>query len=213
MKRLIISVLVTTLALAACDLLDQSSPSEPTIPSSGGVSRVAVTPESTVVSIGKTVRLNVSVQAENGNPMSGKLVDWFTYDAAIATVDNAGNVTGVSTGNATITASVDGKRGSSRVRVAAAPTTPTTPSGLTITAIGPVPLVEGGQAIIQGNGFGNVPSNLWVYVDGVVGKVSATNGTALQFTVPVTGKPARTVEVKVRLLTAYSNVVQVPIKP
>ena len=206
-----ISLLMTTLVMTACDVLSPSSPSpsEPTTPGSSAVGRVVVTPDAATVSAGNTIRLNASVQDENGNPLSGKTVDWFTYDASIATVDYAGNVTGVSAGTATITASVEGKRGSSRVVVGPSPA----PSGLTITAIGPQPLVEGQQAVIQGSGFGNVPSNLWVYVDGVVGKVSATNGTALQFTVPVTGKPARTVEVKVRLLTAYSNIVRVQLRP
>ena len=155
------------------------------------------------------MRLNVRVEDENGNPVSGKTVDWFTYDASIVKVDNAGNVTGVTTGTALVTASVDGKRGSTSVTVNIPGTEP---GPMTITAI-TQPLVEGQQAIIEGSGFGNVPSNLWVYVDGVVGKVSATNGTALQFTVPVTGKPARTVDVKVRLLTAYSNTVRVALKP
>jgi hypothetical protein len=210
MIRITTAVLVAALAATACDVLDQSSPSEPTTPSSSSVAQVTVTPQDAVVNLGKTLRLNVSIKDENGNPMSGKAVDWFTYDASIATVDNAGNVTGVALGNALITASVDGKRGSTRVYVN---TPPTEPGAMTITAIGPQPLVEGQQAVIQGSGFGNVPSNLWVYVDGVVGKVSATNGTALQFTVPVTGKPARTVDVRVRLLTAYSNTVRVPLKP
>ena len=211
MKTVMFSLLMTTLVMTACDILNQSSPSpsEPTTPTSGGVGRVVVSPAATTVNAGNTVRLSASVEDENGNPISGKIVDWFTYDAAVATVDNTGTVRGVSQGTATITASVEGKRGSSRVVVGQNPA----PGGMTITAVGPQPLVEGGQGIIQGSGFGNVPSNLWVYVDGVVGKVSATNGTALQFTVPVTGKPAHNAEVKVRLLTAYSNTVLVPIKP
>ena len=210
MKRILIPMLAFAIGATACDLIDQSSPSEPTGPIGGGVAQVRVTPQGAVVNLGKTMRLNANVTDENGNPVSGKVVDWFTYDASIATVDNAGNVTGVALGTATITASVEGRRGSTQVTVN---TPPTTPGGLTITGIAPIPLVEGQQAIIQGSNFGMVPSNLWVYVDGVVGKVSATNGNALQFTVPVTGKAARVVEVKVRLLTAYSNTVQVALKP
>ena len=209
MIRIITAVLVAALAVAGCDFLDQSSPSEPTTPTSAGVARVTVTPQGAVVGVGRSMRLNVRVEDENGNPVSGKAVDWFTYDAAIAKVDNTGNVTGVSTGTALVTASVDGKRGSTSVTVNIPPTEP---GPMTISAI-TQPLVEGQQAVIQGSGFGNVPSNLWVYVDGVVGKVSVTNGTALQFTVPVTGKPARTVDVKVRLLSSYSNTVRVALKP
>jgi hypothetical protein len=219
MKRVITSLLVTAVALAGCDLLNQSNTDDPTSPSYDTVDHVAISPESTVVVIGNTVKLNAYPIGKDGNAMAGKAATWYSYNVPIATVDNAGNVTGSTVGVATIYASVDGVRGGAYVRVVAPNTPPPPPpppppsSGLTITAAAPIPFVEGGQAFLQGTGFGNVPSNLWVYVDGIVAKVSATNGTMLQFTVPTTGKPAHNAEVKVRLLTQYSNTGIVPIKP
>ena len=219
MKRVLASLLATAIALAGCDLLNQSNADDPTSPDVDTVDHVAVSPESTVVVIGSTVKLNAYPIGRDGYAIAGKTAGWFSYNAPVATVDNAGNVTGAKEGTATIYASVDGVRGSAQVRVVAPNTPPPPPppppptSGLTITAAAPIPFVEGGQAFLQGTGFGQVPSNLWVYVDGIVAKVSATNGTLLQFTVPVTGKPAHNAEVKVRLLTQYSNVGTVPIRP
>src|SRR5262245_33178082 len=142
MKRVIASLLVTAVALAGCDFLSQSDPTSADPPAVG---RVVVSPENTVVAIGRTVKLSAYVTDEDGNPMTGKTVGWFSYNVPVATVDNAGNVTGSAAGTATIYASVDGVRGSAQV-VVSAPNTPPPPpppppppsSGLTITAVAPI---------------------------------------------------------------------------
>jgi hypothetical protein len=106
------------------------------------------------------------------------------------------------------TATIDGKRGSSRVTVAVPYTGPA------IAAVSPTPLVEGQSATITGSGFGLVPSNLRVTVDGAIATVSATNGTAIQIVVPQFDcKPARTVDVQVRLLASNSNVFKANLQP
>src|SRR5262245_48230526 len=114
MQRAIIFALAAALAAAGCDLKDQSGP-EQTKPAA--VARVAVSPESTVVQIGKTIQLSAAVTSDDGRVISDRPVDWFSYDASVAKVDALGAVTGIAPGSATITASVDGKRGSARVTV------------------------------------------------------------------------------------------------
>ena len=205
MKRSIIFGLAAALAAAGCDLKDQSGP-DPAPPT---VARVAVTPDSTVVQVGKKIQLNANITSSDGRVINDRTVDWFSYDAAVATVDAAGTVTGIGAGTATITASIDGKRGNARITVAG-----TQPGGMTITSVAPNPLVEGDVAIIYGSNFGAVAGNGSVYVDGVNANVTTASATSIQFTVPFTGcKPARNVDVQVRLSGATSNTVRTPLRP
>ena len=153
------------------------------------------------------MQLTARVEDASGNPVSDRNVDWISYDASVATV-NGGVVTGVGAGTATITATTDGKRGSARVTVVAPQTGPT------IAAVTANPLVEGQSATITGSGFGLVPSNLRVTVDGAIATVSATTATSIQFVVPQFDcKPARVVDVQVRLLASNSNVFKANLQP
>ncbi|MGH7467432.1 MAG: Ig-like domain-containing protein [Longimicrobiales bacterium] len=205
MKRTITLLVVAALAAAACTP-DSAGPADNTPPE---IARITVSPEATSVARGATVSLTANLEDEDGYPIHDRTVEWLTYDATVATVSSSGVVTGMSAGTATITATAEGKRGSARVTVTAPPT-----SGLAITALSPNPFVEGQAAIINGSGFGFVPSNLRVTIDGVTASITATNGTSIQIVVPQTGcKPARTVDVQVRLLASYSNIVKHPLRP
>jgi hypothetical protein len=203
MTRTWILTVAAALAAASCQT-DAAAPNddEPT-----EVARVMVSPQTAVVAQGKSVSLTAIVEDAAGRPVEDRAVDWFTYDAAVATVTD-GVVTGVAAGEATITATVDGKRGSARVTVTASS------SGLVLTSISPNPMVEGQSATLNGSGFGFVPSNLRVTIDGIQATVVATNGTTIQVTVPQMGcKPARNVDVQVRLLASYSNTLSWPVRP
>ena len=197
-------VLAAALAAAGCSGGDAPAPA-PSAPAA--VARVVVSPDSTTVEPGKTIQLTARVEDASGNPVSDRTLDWISYDAGVATV-NGGVVTGVGAGTATITATTDGKRGSARVTVAALQTGPA------ITAVTANPLVEGQPATINGSGFGFVPSNLRVTVDGAIATVSATTATSIQIVVPQFDcKPARTVDVQVRLLASNSNVFKANLQP
>ena len=203
MQRVLFAFVAAVLAVG-CSGGDASGPA-PSVPAA--VARVTVSPDSTIVQPGRTVQLTARLEDAAGNPVSDRTVDWISYDATVATV-SGGVVTGVAAGTATITATTDGKRGSARVTVAAPQT------GLAIATVSPNPLVEGQSATISGSGFGFVPSNLRVTVDGAIATVSATTGTSIQIVVPQFDcKPARTVDVQVRLLTANSNVFKVSLQP
>jgi hypothetical protein len=56
-------------------------------------------------------------KAADGTTVTGKEIAWSTSDPAIATVSQAGSVTGVAFGVATVTASVDGKSAQASVSV------------------------------------------------------------------------------------------------
>lgn len=68
------------------------------------VTSVTVAPSTFTVSIASTSQLTATVLDQHGTPMPSELVTWATSDAAKATVDSTGLVTGVSAGSVTITA-------------------------------------------------------------------------------------------------------------
>ena len=85
-----------------------------------GVASVRVTPSSAAIKVGETVHLQAEPLDASGNLLDGRTVTWSSGNDAIATVDNTGLVTGVSAGATTITATSEGKSGTSGIAVAAA---------------------------------------------------------------------------------------------
>lgn|ERR1041385_3793119 len=85
------------------------------------VASVLVTPAVVSVLIGAGAQLTATPQDANGNPLSGRTVNWSTSDAAVATVSSSGLVTGVTAGSATVTATSEGQSGTSAVTVSAVP--------------------------------------------------------------------------------------------
>ena len=85
-----------------------------------GVASVRVTPSSAAIKVGETVHLQAEPLDASGNLLDGRTVTWSSGNDAIATVDNTGLVTGVSAGATTITATSEGKTGTSGIAVAAA---------------------------------------------------------------------------------------------
>ena len=87
------------------------------------VTTVTVAPASASINVGATVSLTATVRDAQGNVMNGQTVSWTTSNGSYATVNSNGVVTGVSTGQATITATASGKTGTSTITVSA-PTPP-----------------------------------------------------------------------------------------
>ena len=85
------------------------------------VASVAVDPPTASVLVGSTVQLTATPKDANGNPLTGRTVAWTTSDANLATVDANGLVTGKAAGPATITATSEGKSGTSVVTVGLVP--------------------------------------------------------------------------------------------
>lgn len=82
------------------------------------VGAVAVTPGSASVAVGGTVALAAAVTAADGSALAGRIVTWTSSDIGIAVVSATGVVTGVAPGSVTITATSEGKSGTSAVTVA-----------------------------------------------------------------------------------------------
>ena len=85
------------------------------------VTSVTVTPSTASVNVGSTMTLTATVKDQNGNVMTGQTITWSTSNAAVATVNTSGVVSGAAAGTATITATSSAKSGSAAVTVNAAP--------------------------------------------------------------------------------------------
>ena len=85
------------------------------------VATIALAPATNTILITGTVQLTATLRDAGGNTLTGRSVTWETSAAGTATVSNAGLVTGVAAGNATITARSEGQAGTAAVTVQAAP--------------------------------------------------------------------------------------------
>jgi hypothetical protein len=85
------------------------------------VASVTVTPNPSSVQVGATVQLTATLKDANGTTLTGRTVTWTTSAAAVATVSNSGLVNGVAAGLATITATSEGKSGTSALTVTSVP--------------------------------------------------------------------------------------------
>ncbi|HEX9546507.1 MAG TPA: Ig-like domain-containing protein, partial [Acidimicrobiales bacterium] len=85
------------------------------------VASVSVSPASASLQTGQTVQLTATPKDASGNPLSGRVVNWSTSSAAVATVSSSGLVTGGSAGSATITATSEGQSATSAIGVTSVP--------------------------------------------------------------------------------------------
>src|SRR5207253_76070 len=82
------------------------------------VALVTVAPATATVQVGQTVQLTATTKDANGNVLTGRTVTWATSNAALATVNGSGLVTGVAAGGPiTITATSEGQSGTAAVTV------------------------------------------------------------------------------------------------
>jgi hypothetical protein len=85
------------------------------------VATVEVTPASASMPVGGTLQLTATPKDAADQPLTGRTITWATSAAQVATVSTAGLVRGVGTGSATITATSEGKDGTSSVTVTSQP--------------------------------------------------------------------------------------------
>jgi uncharacterized protein YjdB len=96
------------------------------------VASVTVTPSTASVVAGATVSLYATAKDAQGIVMTGQTITWSTSNAAVASVNSSGVVSGVSAGSATITASSAGKSGTSTVTVTTVPPPPPVVTTVTV---------------------------------------------------------------------------------
>jgi len=100
------------------------------------VATVSVSPSTASVGVAATTQLSATTKDASNQVLTGRVVAWFSSAPGIAQVDPNGVVTGVTMGQATITAISEGKTGSALITVVAgAPATITiTPTPATVNA-------------------------------------------------------------------------------
>ena len=81
------------------------------------VASVTVTAAQSSVVVGASVQMSVTTLDASGNTLTGRTVAWSTSDAVVASVNTSGSVTGESIGEATITATSEGRTGSASITV------------------------------------------------------------------------------------------------
>jgi uncharacterized protein YjdB len=82
------------------------------------VASVTVTPNPATVEAGKTVQLTATLRDADKNELTGRTVTWASSNILRATVSSTGLVTGILKGTSvTITATSEGKRGTSSVTI------------------------------------------------------------------------------------------------
>lgn len=119
MRRLLLASLALT---AACSSPTGGNTPPPPPPPPPTVASVAVAPGTGTVVVGGITTLTATPRDGAGAAISGKTITWLSSNATIASVSNAGVVTGVSAGGpVTISASTDGKTGSAQITVTAIP--------------------------------------------------------------------------------------------
>jgi len=119
-----VSGLVTSIAAGSATITatseGQSGTSAITV-TSVPVASVTVSPATASITVGATTQLTANPKDANGTALSGRVVTWATSNAAVATVSASGLVTGVAAGSATITATSEGKSGTSAITVTNVP--------------------------------------------------------------------------------------------
>jgi uncharacterized protein YjdB len=106
-------LITLTFAVAAVASCGGSS----TSPNNGSVSAIKVSPDSDSVKVGASITLQATVMGPGGQVISGQHVFWNTGNASVATVSDAGVVTGVGAGQVQIAASAGGTSGIANVTV------------------------------------------------------------------------------------------------
>jgi len=115
------SVAAATFILAALSGSSCEHPSPPAPPGldTAAVASVTVSPPSASVQVGQTAQLTATPKQASGAPLGGRVVTWSTSDSTVARVSTTGLVTGRAAGSATVTATSEGKTGTSAITVPA----------------------------------------------------------------------------------------------
>jgi len=121
--------IVATLVVPAGSGLRPVSLTVPIVVSWPAIEAVVIRPAPGSLFVGTTLGHEVSATHADGSPRPDPAINWSSSDEAIAVVDAFGNVSGVSTGSATITASFEGRASSLDYAVAALPNVTVTLGG------------------------------------------------------------------------------------
>ncbi len=85
------------------------------------VASVAITPRSGTIAVGESITLSATPRTGDGRPLTDRSVSWSSSDARVARVTTSGVVTAVAEGEATISATSEGRSGSVVITVEPVP--------------------------------------------------------------------------------------------
>src|SRR5882762_923591 len=104
----------------AVPVVGELSPAGPGTPDTA-VASVTVSPATANLHIGQTVQLTATPKNAAGSILTGRTVTWTSSNPSVATVSPSGQMTGVTPGSASITATSEGKSGSTTITVTTIP--------------------------------------------------------------------------------------------
>jgi uncharacterized protein YjdB len=108
-----------------------------TAPAPAPVATVSVSPPSSSLLVGATVQLSATTRDAGNNVLTGRVITWSSANTSIASVNSTGVVTAVALGAIQVTATSEGKTGSSSITVTIPPPPPppgswNEPTGMTV---------------------------------------------------------------------------------
>ncbi|HJU73137.1 MAG TPA: Ig-like domain-containing protein [Gemmatimonadaceae bacterium] len=172
------------------------------------VNRVAVAPLTADIPLGSNRQLAANVLDAAGNAIAGRPVTWSSSNSTIATVSVGGLVSAVALGRVTITATAEGKSGTSTIDVV----DPT--ASVRITPAGPQILRVGGKVQLTATALNAAGQPLpgrtvnWVSSNPNVASVNSTTG---EVTAVAVGQAAITAEIEGRQAQASVTVTLIPV--
>ena len=158
-------------------------------PAPAPVATVSVTLNSSSVAAGQGTQGNVVLLDSASNVLSGRVVAWSSSNTAVATVTQAGYVSGVAAGSATISAQSEGKSGSALLAVLAQTAVVTSVQ----VTLNPATIVVGGASLataVARDSAGATISGRAVTWSVAVGSTVASVSSSTTSTNSVTGKSA-----------------------
>ena len=81
------------------------------------IANITIAPTNDTLLVGESLQLTATLRDAANNIVTGRTVQWTSTSPTVASVSGSGLVTGVADGNATITATVDGRSASAAIRV------------------------------------------------------------------------------------------------
>jgi uncharacterized protein YjdB len=171
------------------------------------VASVAVTAAATEVAAGESLQLSAVVRDASGNVLTDRPVTWSSGNAAVASIDGGGLVTGVRAGSVTIIARAESQTGQLPLTITPAPiaSLTTTPDTVTLRT-GQTRQLTAIARDAQGNVLSNRPVS-WTSSDTLAAQVS---GTGLVTSVSP-GEAVITATAENRSSAARITVLQVPV--
>jgi alpha-tubulin suppressor-like RCC1 family protein len=122
---------ISVLGLLVIDIASCGGDGERTSGPESPVTSVTVSPGELALVVGESKQLTAVARDQAGHPLDGKSIAWATTEPTIASVSGTGVVRGIGAGSVTITATSEGKSGSTTATV----TDPVTVASITVSPV------------------------------------------------------------------------------